>query len=71
MSMIHLTHLIHSSCETSYYKNDVTASWGGGKGLCDDIVQALVLKSVKMGSGRGVKNYPKLRNVIYGRPPHV
>ena len=33
----------------------------------DDSSKALVIKSVTMGGG-GVKNYPELRDVIYGQP---
>ncbi len=47
--------------------NDVTALGGRGyEGFCDNSIKAL-LKSVTTG-GRGVKNYQKLRDVIYGRP---
>ncbi len=37
-----------------------------GQGFCDSSTKALVIKSVTM--GEGVKNCPKLRDVIYGRP---
>ena len=50
------------------YKNDVTVlRGGGGEGFCDDSTKTFVKKRVTMGVG-GVKNYPKLRYVIYGRP---
>jgi hypothetical protein len=48
--------------------NDVTVLGGRGyQGFCDDSTKALVLKSVTIGGG-GVKNYQKIRDVIYGRP---
>ena len=48
--------------------NDVTVLEGRGyQGFCDDSAKALVLKSVTMGGG-GVKNYRKMRDVLYGRP---
>ena len=56
-------------CETTWGSsiNDVTVLGGRGyQGFCDDSTKALVLKSVTMGGG-GVKNYQKLRDVIYGR----
>ena len=42
----------------------------GYKGFCDDSTEALELKSVMMGEevSKIVKNYQKLRDVIYGRP---
>ena len=40
---------------------------GGGQGFCEDSTKALAIKRVTMGRG-GVKNCPKLRDVIYGRP---
>ena len=39
---------------------------GGGQGFCDNSTVALVIKHVTMGVG--VKNCPKLRHIIYGRP---
>ena len=42
--------------------NYVTAFWGGGKVFCDYNTKAIVLK------GGGGKNYPKLRDVLCGRP---
>ena len=46
--------------------NDVTVLGGRGyQGFCDNSTKAIVLKRVTMGGG-GVKNYPKLRDVIYG-----
>ncbi len=48
--------------------NDVTALGGRGyRGFCDNSSKALLIKSVTMRGG-GVKNYEKLRDVIYGRP---
>ncbi len=47
--------------------NDVTVKGGGDKGFCDNSTKALVLKSVTIVGG-GVKNYPKLRDVIYWWP---
>jgi hypothetical protein len=51
--------------------NDVTALGGapgrGYQGFCDNSTKALLIKSMTMGRG-GVKNYQKLRDVIYGRP---
>ncbi len=45
--------------------NDVTALVGGG--IKDfNSTKAFLLKSVRIG-GEGVKNYQKLRDVIYGR----
>jgi hypothetical protein len=49
--------------------NDVTALEGRGyQGFCDNSTNALLLNSLTMGGG-GVKNYQKLRDVIYGRTP--
>ncbi len=49
--------------------NDVTALGERGyQGFCDNSNRATLIKSVTMGGG-GVKNYQKLRDVIYGRPP--
>ena len=45
---------------------------GEGQGFCEHSARDLVIKSVTMGGGpggRGVKNCPKLRDVINGRPP--
>ena len=55
------------------YINDVTVSGEEGQGFCDDTTKALVIKSVmRGGDGQGgVKNYPKWRDVIYGRPRSV
>jgi hypothetical protein len=39
----------------------------GYQGFCDNSTKALLIKSVTMGGG-GVKNYQKLRDVIYERP---
>jgi hypothetical protein len=39
----------------------------GYQAFCNNSIKALLLKIVKMGGG-GVKNYQKLRDVIYGRP---
>ncbi len=45
-------------------------SRGGGEGIKDFFVNsklALLIKSVKMGREGGVKNYQKLRDVIFRR----
>ncbi len=48
--------------------NDVTAIGGRGyQGFWDNSTKALLIKSVTIGGG-GVKNYQKLRDVIYERP---
>ena len=48
--------------------NEVTVLGGRRyQGFCDYSNKALVLKTVTE-RGRGVKNYQKLRDVIYGRP---
>ena len=47
--------------------NDVTVIGGGGQVFCDDSTNALLIRRVTMG-GRSVKNCPKLRDVIHGRP---
>jgi hypothetical protein len=39
----------------------------GGQVFCDNSTKASVIKSVTMGKG-GLKKFPKLRDVIYGRP---
>ena len=50
--------------------NDVTAYGGRGyQGFCDDSSKALLVKWLTMGGGGGgVRNCPKFRDVIYGRP---
>ncbi len=40
---------------------------GGIKEFVTTVLKVLLIKSVTMGGG-GVKNYQKLRDVIYGRP---
>ena len=50
--------------------NDVTVLGGGGQGFCDNSSKSLVIKRVTIGGG-GVRNCPKLRDVIYGRPLRV
>jgi hypothetical protein len=48
--------------------NDVTALGGRGyQGFCDNSTKNLINKKREDG-GRGVKNYQKLRDVIYGQP---
>ena len=44
--------------------------YGGGSELCDVILQGVLLFVTKCdeGGGEGVKNLPKSRDVIYGRP---
>jgi len=44
----------------------MTSWFYGGGGFCDEIAKASELKIVKM--RKGIKNCPKLRDVIYGRP---
>ncbi len=39
----------------------------GFQGFCDNSTKVLLIESMTMGRG-GVKNYQKLRDVIYGRP---
>ncbi len=41
--------------------------WREYQGFCDNSTKTLLLKSETMGGG-GMKNYQKLRDVIYGRP---
>jgi hypothetical protein len=51
--------------------NDVTALGGRGyQGFCNNSTKALLIKTVMMGGG-GVKNYQKLRDVIFERPQCV
>jgi hypothetical protein len=44
----------------------MTSRGEGYQGFCDNSTKASVLKSVTMGGGV-VKNYQKLRDIIYGR----
>jgi hypothetical protein len=54
----------HALC--IYSLNYVTVADGRGyQGFCDNSTRALLLKNVMMGR-EGVKNYQKLRDVIYG-----
>ena len=47
--------------------NDVTVIGGGGQYFCDGSTKAFSNKKRDEGEG-GVKNCPKLRDNIYGRP---
>ena len=50
--------------------NDVMVLGGeGGQGFYDDSTKALVIKPVTM--GKGGKNCPRLRDVIFGRPLRI
>ena len=48
--------------------NDVTVLGGGGQLFCDDMSEALVIKSVLMVGWGGVNNSPNLREVIMNDP---
>ena len=45
----------------------MTSRSKGGQEFCDVSTKALVIQRVTI-AGRGVNNYPKLRDVIYGQP---
>ncbi len=62
------TYIVNHALYCMYSLNYVTVAGGRGyRGFFDNSTRALLLKNVMMGR-EGVKNYQKLRGVIYGQP---